>query len=685
MVKTNKLFKSFLVILSIIMCIFLYGCFDNNDYISDTSSDTSQKTDTSNDTTQTTDTSSDVSSEDTQTKDSEQINDTDDIQGYFVATVNHSDTIDYWLYTGNKTVSGELEGILYSSDTPGGKPRNDGTGKMWIVLKPEKNLFLFKINIDGEYSSMENIEGDLYCIHGVKSDLEITVTTKTMLQVDREMFAGCGYGISDGGKMIVSWEENESEPLRYVEISYTDEGGSKTQYVDAKNKKAELFTMTENQIYTVSLRAIGYKRMGKTVEVKGCYMNEPKKVAFPRVEITTENYIWPSCDYVGSPDGCWGAGITNAFYEQCTVTIFNENNETVYTSSLKTDENEDYLDAKIKIRGNTSARYASNGRYPYKIKLSEKADLLKQLTGRETDSDIYEDKNWLLLNYGNDGYRICGDAIADAVGTEWSPDYCYVCRYVNGEYRGLYVLSESVKEGSGNEEEKWRVNVDEDGYVFECDAYWWNEDFSFATPLTENTPMHFTLKYPDPDNLTDNSQEVQYLKDYITRFEEALMKDGDSYLDYIDLDSFVKWLLVSDYLSIKDGGGCNIFLYKKDATDNTKLCMGPNWDFDSYMGDTYGLCIIRLSWDTAPFYYQYLIKIDSFMERYRELFKETYSKLNEYVENAFSQIDEEAHYQLLTYDNKRFGTSLKTLSTRKTTFLNWLNTHVEWMKTQFDN
>ena len=127
----------------------------------------------------------------------------DDNQGYFVATVNHPGTIDYWLYTEGKTVPSDLEGILYSSDTPGGKPRNDGTGKIYIVLKPEKNLFVYKVNIDGDFSSIENTEGDIYCISGVKSDLKITVTTKTMLTVNREVFLNYGYGISDNGKLTV--------------------------------------------------------------------------------------------------------------------------------------------------------------------------------------------------------------------------------------------------------------------------------------------------------------------------------------------------------------------------------------------------------------------------------------------------------------------------------------------------
>ena len=82
-------------------------------------------------------------------------------------------------------------------------------------------------------------------------------------------------------------------------------------------------------------------------------------------------------------------------------------------------------------------------------------------------------------NYGEEGYRIGGEAIADAVGMEWTPDYCYVMLYVNGDYRGLYVLSESVSRGTGEGEEQWRVNVNKDGYLFECDAYWWNEDILY--------------------------------------------------------------------------------------------------------------------------------------------------------------------------------------------------------------
>ena len=112
--------------------------------------------------------------------------------------------------------------------------------------------------------------------------------------------------------------------------------------------------------------------------------------------------------------------------------------------------------------------------------------------------------------------------------------------------------------------------------------------------------------------------------------------------------------------------------------------MGPNWDFDSYMGNAYALATIRMRWNGAPFYYQHLVRKDSFNQRYVELFNELKGTLEAAVNNAFTKIDIDAHAQLLQYDNKRFGTSTKSLSVRKAEFLEWLQIHVEWMETQFN-
>lgn len=604
---------------------------------------------------------------------------------FFEAKVNTSTLIDVSFYTDGNEVDESLSGIYYSSSTPGGAPKGDGTGSIWLVLKPTKKYGINKIDITGEYERIESLGSDIYRIHGVKSDLTVNLTVKTLPDLTDKLFEGYGYGITDDGKMCVSWVQNEENPLRYVEITYPNGNLLVTDYIDASCGSAELFTMIEDKDQTVTMRAVSEDGVGKRVTLTGCFMSAPREVSFPRVEITTENFVLPTFETVNSPEGCWGSGITNATYEQCIVTLYNENDEVVYTSTTDKSEAEKFLGAKMKVRGNTSASHASDGRYPYKIKLDKKFDLLEPLIGRADDGKAYADKDWLLLNYGDDSFRMIGDAVADAVGTEWSPEYCYVTLYLNGEYRGLYVLSEAVERGNGTGETKWRVGAEADGFVFECDAYWWNEDLYFSTPMTENTPMYFTFKYPDSDDMTEQNPEYLYIKNYMIEFEEALQKNDDSYLEYIDLDSFVKWLLVSDYLCISDGGGCNLYLYKEDGSDETKVKMGPNWDFDSYMGSYNALATIRIYWREAPFYYHQLIKKESFMNRYRELYNETRNTLTTVIDDAFSKIDTEAHASLLQYDNARFGTSTTTLEEEKAKFYTWLDLHLEYMDSMFAN
>ena len=650
MTKQNFIFKLLALVFVFALCTLLFSCGDSN---------TTTTVDTDN--TTTTDTGSET--------------------GYFVATVSNNSKITVSPYFADNTPPSELAEVLYSATTPGGTPTNDGTGKIWLTVKPEGKYRVHSLNVAGEYSRVESLENDVYCIHDVRSDLFISVSVRTMTSAETELMADFGHSISSDGTLSFSWKELADTPIRCVEITCTVDGTPKTEQYEASLGKVELTKLTNNSKCTVKVQAIGYQSLGKAIEFDACFMPDAKKVSFPRVEITTENFVWPSCDVVHSPDKYWGSGIQNNEYEQCKVAIYNADNELVYDSTVNLDATQEYLGAKMKIRGNTSAaHHSSDKKYPYKLKLNTKTDLLAPFIEREDDGKEYDYKDWLLLNYGEESFRIGGEAVADAVDTEWSPEYCYVSLYVNGDYRGLYVLSESIEVGNGEEGNKSRVDVDADGYLFECDAYWWNEDLYFNTPMTEKTAMFFTFKYPDTKLIDKTSPEYIYIKEYMTEFEKALNKDDDSYLEYIDLDSFVKWLLVMDYLCITDGGGANIYLCKENSTSDSKVRMGPNWDFDSWMGNYNAYSTIRMYWNGCPFYFPYLLRKDSFKEKYNELFNETKDKLAEYIEDAYSKIDTEAHSELLQYEKIRFGTDSKSFDKVEKQFIAWLEKHVEWME-----
>ncbi len=597
----------------------------------------------------------------------------------YLCTVEADSRVAPSLYTAGKELPAFLSGVYYTSKMPGGEPTREN-GDLWLRLESDKGYLVSSVNVEGSYAGIENTERDIYVIRGVKSSLKVTVSSGMMAHAatGNTLLASYGYCISDSGGLKVSWTELAEEPLRYVEVIVSGGSGSVSQTYDAGIGECEVMNLTKNVQYTVRVRGYGYRQIGSSVSFSTCYVPDARTVAFPRVEITTEDYVWPTCEYVTPPPGNIGAGITNATWENSVVKIFDASDNVVYDSSLNLPGDEIYNGARMKIRGNTSAYGIKK---PYKIKLSKKVDLLAPFVDRQPDGKSYADKEWLLLNYGTDIYRVAGDAIADLVGTPWSPDYTYVCLYVNGDFRGLYILSECVKEGTGKGDAKWRCPVDDDGFVIEYDAYWWNEPLHFTTPSCENFVMKYTFKYPDTDDIDVNSEAYRYIKNYMTQLELALSRNDSSYLDYMDLDSFVTWLLVADYMCLLDSGGNNLYMWKKDSTDGSKIVMGPNWDFDSWKWMTDSFANIHR--DGSHFYFPQLLRKPEFARAYKERFYETCDKVAVAVNAALDKINKNSYNQLYRLESTRYQYGqYRTLTEMRNSFNTFISEHLAWMKSQ---
>ena len=94
----------------------------------------------------------------------------------------------------------------------------------------------------------------------------------------------------------------------------------------------------------------------------------------------------------------------------------------------------------IKGRGNTTWRL---NKKPYNIKLDKKASVL----GMDAS------KKWCLLANGQDHSLIRNKIaydLADELGLEFSPDSGYVDLYLNGDYAGVYQVSEKIDVGKNN-------------------------------------------------------------------------------------------------------------------------------------------------------------------------------------------------------------------------------------------
>jgi Listeria/Bacterioides repeat len=281
----------------------------------------------------------------------------------------------------------------------------------------------------------------------------------------------------------------------------------------------------------------------------------------PIVKINTVNGEEPSAEYAYPPSRVYGRGITNATKVPASMQIVDSSGTLVYESG---DYEKGVGGLTIKLRGNTSVDL--EGKSSYKLKLQKKADLLAPLISRSGKS--YQDKEWILHKDATTLNTIIGFWVCDIAGVPWTPKYNFVNVVINNDYRGLYLLMESVNRSES------RVDVSKDGYIIERDAYWWNEDVVFETSVYN---QKYTFKYPDDDKIS--KEQISYIKNYVNVLEWHV--SYGTYDNYIDVKSFARWLLVHDFLGTLDAAGSNIFMSKYDTTKSSKLQMLTNWDFDT--------------------------------------------------------------------------------------------------------
>lgn len=392
-----------------------------------------------------------------------------------------------------------------------------------------------------------------------------------------------------------------------------------------------------------------------------------QKIQVPLVEIWTTDGTEPTGNHITAPEGLWGIGLTDNEYVTGQMRM-SLNGSTLYESGKYV---EDISGVRIKLRGNTSSYYWE--KKPYKIKLSKKADLLFRNESR------YKDKDWVLLRV-YDGFLtrfFTGNQLGKLIGLGWQPQWEYVNLVINGDYKGDYILIESV------EKEKGRINIDDTGYIIEDDAYWWNEDVHFkGNILTHQTG--YTFKYPDTDDINDSI--INNIKNYILEFEELLVNDGNI-TTHIDMSSFAAWLLAQDILGQGDSGGTNRYLYKKDFNpanpSETPLQMGVLWDFDATFK-----CVntwSHIHGMSYSFYFTKLLKRQDFYSTYITLWKNMRDTLPDELIGylyTINQLKGIAINESRQMNKQRWNDNITALATEIENAAFWLKERFEWIDAQ---
>lgn len=249
----------------------------------------------------------------------------------------------------------------------------------------------------------------------------------------------------------------------------------------------------------------------------------------------------------------------------------------------------------VKGRGNSTWELEKK---PYFLKLAKKTGLC----GMEPD------KKWLLLANAYESTKIANKLFYDFskdAGLHYAADSEWADLYINGEYRGNYLVCEKIDVGSNRididnlEKENDQIGEAYDiyvtpsargyltdrpdfppdisgGYVIEKDVTIEDSPCGFMTDA-ENC---FVVTSPDNASLT----EVFYIQSYFQNIENLLNRQDARVLQYIDADSFARRFLIEETALNSDAFITSCYFYKK--RNDEKIYAGPIWDFDSVLGES---------------------------------------------------------------------------------------------------
>ncbi len=266
----------------------------------------------------------------------------------------------------------------------------------------------------------------------------------------------------------------------------------------------------------------------------------------------------------------------------------------------------------VKTRGNASFNFEKKS---YQVKLMQKASV----GGMEAA------KRWLLIGNPRDRALLRNKITMDmaiAAGLTTTPESEFVDLYLNGDYRGNYLLCEKVEINDGRvdiedlekaTEEvnggkldgfkrlgdgKYKIGAKKyydipvnpsditGGYLIEYEAY----SSRYAEEASAfGSKRGATLVIKSPEFASE--AQMGYITTLLQRFESAFSApdgidpaSGKHFTELGDVDSLACRYLCEEISKNYDGNTSSLFFYKPEDSVSAKLFGGPAWDYDSAYG-----------------------------------------------------------------------------------------------------
>lgn len=325
----------------------------------------------------------------------------------------------------------------------------------------------------------------------------------------------------------------------------------------------------------------------------------------------------------------------------------------------------------LQIRGRGNFTWAAFDKKPYRLKLGKKAAML----------GLDSSKHWALLAHADDSQGFLRNAVgfqlSRQIGLPWTPGDKPCEVVLNGEYIGLYFLTETVRvdkkrvnvSNGDDEVEDWlEANPDKTaadypyteldntgGWLVEVD----NTDDKDQIRISSRNPRRDFMRvtYDTPSDYITQSQ-IDWLATEFKTLDD-LIYDRKDWTGKIDLDCAAKFFIVNQLMGNYESYSGS-FKLSRERGEAEKWKFGPVWDFGSGFQNPGAMS--RWIWDGV--YSQYWVdamwELPAYQARVKVLYGEfmengNMARLGAYIDRFAEQISSAAHADYERWGEKGYG------------------------------
>lgn len=322
--------------------------------------------------------------------------------------------------------------------------------------------------------------------------------------------------------------------------------------------------------------------------------------------------------------------------------------ETIYPADIELKGNGMYEDmsitgAEFRGRGNSTWNFAKT---PYRFKMSKKAAVC----------GMKKAKTFALIANMIDPsmmHNAIAFWLARRLGLPYTNSSIPVNVYINGHYRGAYIITEKIGIGSGS------VDIDEaTGMLFEIDSNY-DEDYKFEAYLSgyDNKLLPVMVKDPDLTEIKPDASEREaywqsWQRDFQTMLDAVTGPKSAKLSTYVDLQDAARFILVNSIACNRELNHPKSFYLYKSSIDDV-YHFGPVWDFDWSCGydgvawaDHHWPLFNRDGDNAGATFFQHVCQNEEFMAVYKtvwqDFYENIYPEMMEYLDRYAALIEPSA-------------------------------------------